>query len=138
MKNICIICSEFNKEIVDSLLKNSETEIQKSKEEINYNVVWVTGAGEIPLTAKWAAEKNKYDGILALGAVIRGETTHYDTLSRVLETALWDLQKQYSLPIIFSVLMLESREQVKNRVGRRVKEAVQALICMMKTKEQME
>lgn len=206
--NICIICSEFNKEIVEDLLyfakqelldrlggkdfiitqkqlethptyqlskeksekelffvKRSEKKLftiknldKNPKKEYNIQVYDVAGAGEIPLAVKWAADQKIYAGILALGAIIKGATTHYDSLCRILENSVWDLQKQYSLPIIFSILMLENKEQsnkiiephikespehsnkeqAKTRAESRSQEAVKSLLQMMQLKKQIE
>ena len=78
----------------------------------------VPGAGEIPLMARWMIERQKAEGVLALGAIVKGETGHYDFLRSFLERALWDLQREYGLPVIFSVLMLESRAQAASRIKR--------------------
>ena len=91
----------------------------------------VPGTGEIPLMARWMIERQKVEGILALGAVIRGETAHYGFLCSFLERALWDLQREYALPVVFSVLMLESRAQAAARL-KRGREGARALINMLR------
>ena len=92
----------------------------------------VPGAGEIPLAVKWAVESGQAQAVLALGALVRGQTTHYDFLCGFLERALWDLQKTYSLPIVFSVLMVENREQAEERIKKnRGAEGMKSLIQMI-------
>ncbi|MGI9548810.1 MAG: 6,7-dimethyl-8-ribityllumazine synthase, partial [Bdellovibrionales bacterium] len=89
-----------------------------------------------PLCVKWLLESpKKYDGILAIGTVIRGETTHYDFLCQFLERALWDLQKEYSLPVIFSILTVENKEQALKRVFKG-RDHAKALIEMIRFKGQ--
>ena len=93
---------------------------------------WVPGAGEIPLTAQWLMEEKTAQAILALGVIIKGQTAHYDFLCGFLQKALWELQKTYSLPIIFSILMVENRQQAEERVKKsRGAEGMKSLIQMM-------
>ena len=137
-KRIAIVCSEFNKDLVESLYKESFKELNDSIQGAQVDTYQVPGAGEIPLFTKWIAEKKKYDGVLALGVIIRGETTHYNSLCRILEKSLWNLQKEYLLPIIFSILTVENREQAIHRIQKgRGREHTKVLIQMMKLKDQI-
>lgn len=188
MGQIAVICSEFNKDLVESLydqaskefikyknkagesigsfqnfklslneLKDSQafefikgkTELKKfisqnkqaaqflkpfADEMINTYLepIWLPGAGEIPLAAKWLIESKQAQAILALGVIIRGQTRHYDFLCKFLERALWDLQKTCLLPIIFSVLMVENRQQAEERIKKkRGAEGMKSLLQMM-------
>ena len=93
---------------------------------------WIPGAGEIPLAAQWVIENQQAPAVLALGVIVRGQTKHYDFLCRFLERSLWDLQKTYSLPIIFSVLMVENKQQAKERITKaRGAEGMKSLIQMI-------
>ena len=78
--------------------------------------LWVPGAGELPQGVKWALDYKKVEALLALGVVIKGQTPHFDFLRGFLEKALWDLQKTYELPIVFSILMAENKQQVLDRI----------------------
>lgn len=138
MSTIAIVCSEFNKDIVENLLKIAKLELAELAPQSKIEVYWVSGAGEIPLTIKWLADQNKHQGFLALGAIIRGETTHYDSLCRILERALWDLQKSLSLAIVFSVLMLENKDQSHKRITSRPKEGVKALLRLIELKKEIQ
>lgn len=188
MNNLAVICSEFNKELVELLYHqankqfkeyrskarqalSSEMEwslaslsndkwldfIQGKSElekliksqpdqpvhkplrqfisgmiQLDMKSFWVPGAGEIPLTAKWAIENTKAQAVLALGVIIRGQTTHYDFLCNLLQNALWDLQKTHLIPIIFSVLMVENKQQAEERVKKdRGAEGMKSLIQMI-------
>ena len=92
----------------------------------------VPGAGEIPLAVKWAVENKKAQAVLALGVIIRGQTTHYDFLCNLLQNSLWDLQKTYSTPIVFSVLMVENKKQAEDRIKKnRGAESMKSLLQMM-------
>ncbi len=110
-------------------IKNSFRKFVREMSEWELEPVWIPGAGEIPMMAQWLAEEGKAKAILALGVLIKGETGHYDFLCDFLREALWDLQKKYSLPIVFSVLMLEHRGQAEARFCRGA-EGMKSLIQM--------
>jgi len=136
---LIIIQSEFNKALVEELYQSALKEFDKPLDIKNLYVqnLYVPGAGEIPQVIKWALDtEHKALGVLALGVIIRGETSHFDFLKDFLQTALWDLQKNHSVPIVSSVLMLENREQFKKRVVR-AGEATQALLKMIELKERL-
>ena len=136
---IGIICSEFNKDIVEKLYQEATKELSSFGVEPLVKE-WVPGAGEITLASEWLMKKHKLDGLLALGVVIKGETDHYSFLKRTLETGLVHLQTLFSCPIIFSVLLVETRKQAEERVGgkkERGKEAAQALWKMLELKKEI-
>ena len=148
MNCISVVCSKFNKKLVEELYHSAEKEFKDHSEfcsshypQCELKQTWVPGAGEIPLAIKWLIEQpdkkinsSNLIGVLALGVIIKGQTGHYDFLTGFLQKALWDLQKTYSLPILFSVLLLENREQAQARIVR-AKEAMNSLIEMIKLKE---
>ena len=134
---IGIICSEFNKELVEKLYQEAYQEL------ISLGIKplvteWVPGATEIPLASQWIIKKYKLDGVLALGVVIKGETDHYDFIKNTLERGLVFIQNQFSLPVIFSILFVQTRQQAEDRVGGkklRGKESSQALYKMLQLKD---
>ena len=162
MSPIAVICSEFNKNLVEELyssafkeyesykeaqktkasrplnrkdLVSCNEDVQKAKESRPLKQIWVPGAGEIPQAVQWILDQDsKPLGVLTLGVIIRGKTAHFDFLKDLLQTALWDLQKKTSVPLVFSVLMLENREQFKDRVVR-AQESMKALLKMIQLKD---
>ncbi len=126
--------SEFMS-LIDKNADKQEDRFLKSFERmmiLDLEPFWVPGAGEIPLAVKWAVENKKARAVLSLGVIIRGETSHYDFLCNLLKNALWDLQKTYSLPIVFSILMVENREQAEDRIkSNRGAEGMRSLLQMM-------
>ena len=135
-----IVCSEFNRDLVEKLYEGAKNKLLKQSIDIALTE-WVPGAGEIPQACKWLIEKHNLDGVLACGVIIKGETSHFESLCRFLEKGLIYLQTHFSLPIIFSVLMLENREQAESRLGgnkgHRGEEAAQALIQMIQLKRKL-
>lgn len=79
--------------------------------------VYVPGAVEIPLAVKALLKKENVDAVVALGIVIRGETTHYDYVCNAVERGCNELQLQFDKPVAFGVLTTENREQAENRCG---------------------
>ena len=111
-----IICSEFHKSLVERLYKGAEAVFLKQSVKID-TVKWVPGAGEIPQASGWLIKNFSLDGLLGLGVIIQGETSHHESLCRILEQGLISLQNRFSIPIVFSVLMVKNHLQAENRLG---------------------
>ena len=79
--------------------------------------MWVPGAFEIPLLAKKLAKINKYDAIIALGAVIRGSTTHYDYVCNEVAKGIASVSLTSEVPVIFGIITTENIEQAIERSG---------------------
>ena len=113
-----IVVSQFN-EFVTSRLEAAALETLKTHgaSEGNLQIVRVPGAFEIPLVAKQLAQSKQYDAVICLGAVIRGETPHFDfisaEMSRGIAQASWDT----GIPIIFGVLTTNTGEEALARAG---------------------
>ena len=81
------------------------------------DIFWVPGAFEIPLVAKKAAKTGRYDGVLCLGAVIRGSTPHFEYVSSEVSKGIANVGLETEIPIIFGVLTTDSIEQAIERAG---------------------
>lgn len=115
---IAIVVSLFNREITEELLQGTLlqlTECGFTDEDIL--VVEVPGAIEIPLVAKRLARQNKYDVIIALGAVIRGETSHYDYVCQQVSDGCQRVALEFETPVVFKVLTTENEAQAWDRLG---------------------
>ncbi len=110
-----VVTSRYNEEITQKLHDGALQVLNDFG--VNYFDVEVPGAVEIPLAAKWLIEKKKCDAIIALGAVIRGETSHFDFVCNSVERGCSELQLQYSLPVVFGVLTTEDGFQAEERAG---------------------
>lgn len=115
---IAIIVSQFNHDITQALVDGAMQRLASSgfKPE-DITLVEVPGAIEIPLIAKRLAKKNKYAVIIAFGAVIRGETTHYDYVCQQVSDGCQRVTLKYETPVIFGVLTTENEEQAWDRLG---------------------
>lgn len=111
---IGIIVSEFNEFVTEKLLESCEAELKKLGFE--YEVTYVPGAFEIPLAAKKLSPK--YDGIIALGCLIKGETDHYDMVCRACVDGLMQVQLETEKPIVFEVLMVNKMEDAVARTDK--------------------
>jgi 6,7-dimethyl-8-ribityllumazine synthase len=113
-----MVVSRFNSLITERLLAGARDALAESgavKEDIE--VVHVPGAFELPLASKKLALKGEYDALIAIGCVIRGETTHYDYVCSETARGLQLAQMDTGVPIIFCVLTCETQEQALARAG---------------------
>ncbi|MBD3822840.1 6,7-dimethyl-8-ribityllumazine synthase [Hydrogenovibrio sp. JE_KL2] len=115
---IGLVVGRFNSFIVDSLVKGAvDTIIRHGGSEDNIEQVLVPGAFEIPVVAKKMAESGKYDAIVALGAVIRGGTPHFDFVAGECAKGLGVVSLQTGTPVSFGVLTVDTIEQAIERAG---------------------
>jgi 6,7-dimethyl-8-ribityllumazine synthase len=113
-----IVVSRFNSFVVESLLSGAiDTILRHGGKEENIEIVRVPGAVEIPLAAQRMAAAKKYDAIVALGAVIRGGTPHFDFVANENSKGLAQVSMQYDLPVAFGVLTVDTIEQAIERSG---------------------
>lgn len=118
---IAIACSRFNGQVTAPLLAGAISELDRlGVGERQRNVVWVSGAFELPLAAMALAKKRCYDAVICLGAVIRGETSHYDFVAGECANGLQRVQLETGLPVVFGVLTTENIEQALDRAGGKV------------------
>jgi len=113
-----LIVSRFNSFICDRLLEGAlDTLTRHGAEDTKLSVVRVPGAFEIPLLAQKMAASGKYDAIIALGAVIRGGTPHFDYVCAEVTKGVASVSLDSGLPIAFGVLTTDSVEQAIERAG---------------------
>jgi 6,7-dimethyl-8-ribityllumazine synthase len=113
-----VVVSRFNNLITERLLRGAIDVLEKSgAAKTDIEIVEVPGAFELPLAAKKLAEKGQYDALIAIGCVIRGETSHYDYVCSETARGLQLAQMDTGVPIIFCVLTCETQEQAMARAG---------------------
>lgn len=113
-----ILVGRFNSFVVESLLQGAlDTLKRHGVHDANVTIVRVPGAFELPLVARRLAEKKSHDAIIALGAVIRGGTPHFDFVANECAKGLGVVALEYGLPVIFGVLTTDSIEQAIERSG---------------------
>jgi 6,7-dimethyl-8-ribityllumazine synthase len=115
---VALVVSRFNEEITKPLLDGALSRLADLGFEPNQiTVAWVPGAVEIPIAAQRLAQLGTFDAIVCLGAVIRGETTHYDYVCEQASQGCQHVALQNDIPVIFGVLTTENEEQARDRIG---------------------
>ncbi|MGM0472099.1 MAG: 6,7-dimethyl-8-ribityllumazine synthase [Bacillota bacterium] len=113
-----IVIGRFNEFISNKLLSGAMDALKRHNvAEDDVEVAWVPGAFEIPLIAKKMARSGKYDAVICLGAVIRGETPHFDYVCNEVSKGIGKVGLQEELPIMFGVITTDTIEQAIERAG---------------------
>ena len=115
---IGVVVSRFNEFITLQLLEGAMTGLMKhgvAAEDIV--VMWVPGSMELPIVSKTLTQSGRYDAVICLGAVIRGETTHYELVAGQAACGIASAAMNTGVPIIFGVLTTENVDQAKDRAG---------------------
>ena len=139
---IGIVVSRFNEFITSKLLSGAEDTLRRhGANGDDITVAWVPGAFEIPLIAKKMAKSGKYDGIIALGAVIRGATSHYDYVCTEVSKGIALVNMETEVPTAFGVVTTENIEQAVERAGTKAgnkgSDAAMAVIEMVNLAKQL-
>ena len=118
-KKFAIVVSRFNSFVVESLVDGALDALERHGEVNTQDItlVRVPGAYELPIAAKKLAEQNKYDAIIALGAVIRGGTPHFEFVAGECNKGLAQVSLEYGIPVSFGVITTDSIEQAIERSG---------------------
>lgn len=121
---IGIVAGRFNEFIVSKLIEGArDALLRHDVKEENIDLCWVPGSFEIPVAAKHMAESllpdgsHKYDAIIALGAVIRGSTTHYDYVCAEVSKGCAQVSMNTGLPVMFGILTTDTIQQAIERAG---------------------
>ncbi len=115
---VALVVSRFNSFITERLLEGAvDALVRHGASAADLVVVRVPGAWEIPLACKRLAESGRFDGVVALGAVIRGSTPHFDMVASEVSKGVAQASLQSGVPIAFGVLTTDSIEQAVERAG---------------------
>ena len=115
---IAIVAGRFNEFITSKLIGGALDVLKRNDvSEENIDIAWVPGAFEIPLITKKLAKTGKYDAIIALGAVIKGSTPHFDYVCAEVSKGVAQISLQSELPVIFGVLTTNNIEEAIERAG---------------------
>jgi 6,7-dimethyl-8-ribityllumazine synthase len=115
---IGIVAARFNEFITSKLLGGAmDGLVRHGMDEDDVDVAWVPGAFEIPLIAKKMANSGKYDAVIALGAVIRGSTSHYDYVCNEVSKGVAAASMESGVPVMFGIVTTENIEQAIERAG---------------------
>ncbi len=115
---IGIVASRFNEFITSKLISGACDALHRhGVDDENIHLSWVPGAFEIPLVASTMAQSKKYDAIICLGAVIRGQTSHYDYVCNEVSKGIAHISLAENLPVMFGIVTTENIEQAIERAG---------------------
>ena len=115
---IAIVASRFNELVTSRLIEGAkDTLLRHDVSHNSIDVYWVPGAFELPLIAKEIALSGKYDAIIALGAVIRGDTPHFDYVAAEMSKGLASVGLEHRVPVMFGVLTCDTLDQALIRAG---------------------
>ncbi|AFK85600.1 MULTISPECIES: 6,7-dimethyl-8-ribityllumazine synthase [Thermoanaerobacterium] len=113
-----LVVSRFNEFITNKLLDGALDALRRHGiDDESIDIAWTPGAFEIPLISKKMATSKKYDAIIALGAVIRGDTPHFDYVANEVSKGVAKISVDYDVPVIFGVLTTDTVEQAIMRAG---------------------
>lgn len=125
--HIGIVMSRFNPEVGEGLLSGAAEALQKMGVD-STTLATVPGALEIPLTLQTMAQSGKFDALIALGCVIRGETYHFEVVSNESARGVTDVQLTTGIPVANGVLTTENDEQAHVRMKQKGYEAAEAAV----------
>jgi 6,7-dimethyl-8-ribityllumazine synthase len=115
---VAIVAARFNGSVVDRLVEGARACLTAhGVEDRDVLLVWVPGAFELPLAAQRAARSGRVDAIVCLGAVIRGETSHFEFVAGEAARGIQEVALRTGVPVTFGVLTTESVEQAMDRAG---------------------
>lgn len=116
--SIAVVAGRFNRFIVDQLVAGARDALSRQGIEDSRQVlVWVPGAFELPILANQLASSGEYDAVIALGAVIRGGTPHFDFVAGECASGLARVSLDHGIPVTFGVLTTDTVEQALERAG---------------------
>jgi len=118
-RRFAVVASRFNDVVVEKLVDGATSCLRKHgiAEDDDLVLVWVPGAFELPLVAERLASSGGYDAVICLGAVIRGETAHFDYVAGECARGIREASVRTGVPVLFGVLTTETFEQAMDRAG---------------------
>ena len=124
-----IVASRFNEALSGEMLSRARKEAEKAGAEVS--VASVPGALEIPLALQWMAQSGRFDALVAVGCVIRGDTYHFEVVANESARGIMDVSLEYGLPIGNGILTTDDEAQAQARLDKG-SEAVRAALEMAK------
>jgi 6,7-dimethyl-8-ribityllumazine synthase len=113
----CVVVARWNSDVTDKLLQSALEALEKSGvHKKNIRVISVAGSVEIPFALNKMAKTKKYDFLVSLGCIIKGDTFHFDYVCKMVQEGVLKVSIENNIPIGFGVLMLKSVDQAKDRI----------------------
>jgi 6,7-dimethyl-8-ribityllumazine synthase len=129
---IAIVVSRFNSDITEKMLAGALKVLEKNKvKKENIKIVHVPGSFEIPLSCLRLAKTKKYDALIAIGCVIKGETDHFYYISNVTSYGIMEVMLKCNIPIGFGVITVNNLNQARARSGRTNNKGAEAAVAAL-------
>ena len=117
-RRFAVVASRFNQAIVERLMDGALDALVRHGVAVDdIDQIWVPGAWELPIAVRRLLASERYEGIVAVGAVIRGDTPHFDYVAGEASRGLADASTEYEIPIGFGLLTTDTMEQAEARAG---------------------
>lgn len=117
-KKVAIIASRFNSKVTDRLKDGAiDCLLRHEMKEKNIDIFWVPGSFEVPMVLRRVMEKEKYDGYIAIAALIRGDTPHFDYIASETTKGIAKISLESDKPVAFGVVTADTEEQALSRAG---------------------
>lgn len=117
-RRVAVVASRFNERVTRKLVEGALAGLAKQGvDDDDVDLAWVPGAFEIPLVARRLAATGRYDAIICLGAVIRGDTAHFELVANETARGIADVSRDTGVPVVFEVLATETLAQAVERAG---------------------
>lgn len=127
-----IVVSRWNSMITEAMLEGAiYTLVANGVKKNSITIVRCPGSYEIPLTAQWLLETKRYEGVIALGVVIRGGTPHFDYVCDAVNQGVLELNLRFSTPVAFGVLTTDDVQQALDRVGDKGNKGSEAALALL-------
>lgn len=123
-----IVASEYNSVVMDRLIDGAKRALNDQQQ---VSVIRVPGSFELPLAVKRAAESQKFDGVVALGCVMRGETPHFEYISAAVSHGLQQVALETGIPVGFGVLTVDTVQQAMDRCGESGNKGAEAALAVL-------
>lgn len=117
-RRVAVVAARFNDVVTRKLVEGALGSLDaRGVREDDVDVFWVPGAFEIPMVARRVAVGGTYDAVVCLGAVIRGETAHFDLVANEVARGIADVARDTGVPVVFEVLAVDALAQAESRAG---------------------
>jgi 6,7-dimethyl-8-ribityllumazine synthase len=132
-RRVAIVASRFNRLVTDPLLAGAREELARhGVADADVDVAWVPGSFELPLAAQRLAQTGRYAGLVAIGAVVRGATAHFEHVAGQAAAGLAAVARETGVPVAFGVLTTDTMEQALDRAGGKAgNKGAEAALCVL-------
>jgi 6,7-dimethyl-8-ribityllumazine synthase len=132
-RRVAIVASRFNRLVTDPLLAGAREELARhGVADADVDVTWVPGSFELPLAAQRLAQTGRYAGVVAIGAVVRGATAHFEHVAGQAAAGLAAVARETGVPVAFGVLTTDTMEQALDRAGGKAgNKGAEAALCVL-------